>query len=259
MTGTDSRDTLLRRSRRYSTIKYSLSIAETLYCIVLLAAFQWSGFSAALVRRLAQMIPGQLHALPLYVAIGSVAYYILEFPFTFYRSFLLEHQFKLTRQGIKDWFLDQLKGGMIMLLIGIAGLEIFLYAAKTRPADWWWITAGIWIFFSIAVTRLAPLVIIPLFFKYSRISDHDLRQRILALAARMKLAVLDVFEINLSVKTEKANAALVGLGKTRRVLLADTLISKYTPDEIEAIVAHEFAHQRSSHLVKSLAFNAAAT
>lgn len=259
MTSEGPCDTLSQRSRRYSTIKYSLSIAETLYCMVLLAVFQWSGFSAALARNLASVVPGRLYALPVYVVVVSVAYFILEFPFTFYHSFLLEHQFKLTRQSIRDWFSDQLKGGVIMLVISIAALEVFLYAAKAWPGDWWWITAGIWIVCSIAVTQLAPLVVIPLFFKYKEIADQDLRRRILALAARMKLAVLDVYEINLSTRTEKANAALVGLGRTRRVLVADTLTSKYTPEEIETIIAHEFAHQKSGHLAKGLAVNAAAT
>jgi STE24 endopeptidase len=259
MTGDAGRPTLAERSRRYSTIKYSLTIAETFSTVVLLAVLQWSGFSAAFVRALKHVVPGQLLVLPLYLAGIGFAYYILEFPLAFYHSFLLEHQFGLTRQRIGAWFLDQAKGGLLTLVIGTAGTGIFLYFTATQPRDWWWLTAAVWVFFSLVLAQLAPVIIIPLFFKYKELSDETLRLRILALAGKMRLALVNVFEINLSAKTEKANAALVGWGKTRRVLLADTLTSKYTPDEIETVVAHEFAHQRSQHLLKIVGVNAAAT
>jgi len=102
-------------------------------------------------------------------------------------------------------------------------------------------------------------VIIPLFFKYKKLSDDTLRERILRLADKMKVRILDVFEIDFSKKTQKANAAFVGFGRTKRVILADTLRDKYSPDEIEVILAHEFAHYRLKHLLKLILVNSLAT
>lgn len=100
-----------------------------------------------------------------------------------------------------------------------------------------------------------PILIIPLFFKYRALSDNQLRQRILNLAHKMGVKILDVFEIDFSKKTLKANAAFVGMGRTKRVILADTLKDKYTYDEIEVILAHEFAHYRLRHLIKLIFIN----
>ncbi|MCX5704754.1 MAG: M48 family metalloprotease [Candidatus Omnitrophica bacterium] len=104
-----------------------------------------------------------------------------------------------------------------------------------------------------------PVLIIPLFFKYKKLEDETLRQRIIVLAGKMKVRVLDVFEIDLSKKSLKGNAAFVGAGNTRRVLLADTLKDKYTYEEIEVILAHEFAHYRLKHLLKLILVNSAVT
>lgn len=102
-------------------------------------------------------------------------------------------------------------------------------------------------------------MIIPLFFKYKKLSDEALRSRILGLAAKFNVKILDCFEIDLSKKTLKANAAFLGWGKTRRVLLSDTLKDKYTHDEIEVILAHEFAHYKLRHLVKLILLNSCLT
>jgi STE24 endopeptidase len=105
------------------------------------------------------------------------------------------------------------------------------------------------------LAKLTPVLIIPLFFKYKILSDNTLRERIINLADKMKIKILDVFEIDFSKKTLKANAAFVGMGKTKRVILADTLKDKYTYDEIGVILAHEFAHYRLKHLLKLLLVN----
>jgi STE24 endopeptidase len=119
--------------------------------------------------------------------------------------------------------------------------------------------SAFWIFFSLILARVAPLVIIPLFFKYKPVSDNLFGERIRGLARKMNVKILDVFEIDLSKKTRKANAALVGWGAGRRVLLADTLNDKYSHDEIEVILAHEFAHYKLGHLPKLIAINSLGT
>lgn len=243
-------DKLREKSRKYSTIKYSLSACALGFDFLLLVGFQASGFSGLLVKGLNLLFAGNYLVLPVYLLIIFFVYYILVFPLNFYQSFILEHQFRLTRQSLQSWFFDQLKGGIVAYIISIILLEVFYALIGFQPRNWWWITTLFWIFFSLVLAKLAPVIIIPLFFKYKKFSDEALRQRIIRLSEKMKLKILDVFEIDLSRKTEKGNAALVGFGNTRRVILGDTLRDKYTPEEIEVILAHEFAHQKSQHLLK---------
>jgi STE24 endopeptidase len=252
-------DKIAEKSRRYSTIKYSLSIIGLVYLLLLLASSMLSGVSAILAKGVNLLVsPGYL-VLPVYLLIIYAAYYILSFPLNFYQSFILEHQFQLTRQSIKNWFFDQLKSGVISYIISIVLLEIFYALLGFQPQNWWWIVSLAWIFLSLVLAKLTPVIIIPLFFKYKKFSDEGLRKRIIGLSEKMKLKILDVFEIDLSRQTEKANAALVGFGSTRRVILGDTLKNKYSPEEIEVILAHEFAHQKLGHLLKLVLIGAFST
>jgi STE24 endopeptidase len=243
-------DKTAERSRRYSTIKYSLSLVGLVYVLLLLVVSMLSGISGVLAEGVKLLVPAGYLVLPVYLLIIFCVYYILTFPLNFYQSFILEHQFQLTRQSVQGWFVDQIKSGAVSYIISIILLEAFYAILGRRPQDWWWIISLVWIFLSLVLAKLTPVIIIPLFFKYKKFSDEDLRQRIIRLSDRMKLKILDVFEIDLSRQTEKANAALVGFGSTRRVILGDTLKNKYSPDEIEVILAHEFAHQKLGHLFK---------
>jgi STE24 endopeptidase len=116
----------------------------------------------------------------------------------------------------------------------------------------WILVSFFWIIITIVLAKILPTLIIPLFFKYKKITDQNIYQMIMDLAQKMRIKILDIFEIDLSKMTLKANAGLVGLGKNKRVILADTLKDRYSPDEIKVILAHEFAHQKFSHLLKIL-------
>jgi len=134
-------------------------------------------------------------------------------------------------------------------------LSVFYFILKHQEAHWWVVISLFWIFFSLVLAKVAPVWIIPLFFKYKKLEDLRLRERIMNLAEKMNVKIMDCFEIDFSKKTLKANAAFVGWGSTRRVILADTLKDKYSYDEIEVILAHEFAHYKMRHLLKLLLMN----
>ncbi|MDD5465978.1 MAG: M48 family metallopeptidase [Candidatus Omnitrophica bacterium] len=245
-------------AKSYSHHKYALSIIDTVYSITLLLIFLGSGFSLSLEAFLKSInLPGYL--LPgAFLLISSLLYYVLNLPLNFYTGFILEHKFNLTKQKAGAWWIDQLKSavlGYIILLI----LVVSFYWVLGKFIHWWLVISVFWIFFSVVLARLTPILIIPLFFKYKKLDDELLRQRIFNLAAKMRVKLLDVFEIDFSKKTLKANAAFTGMGKTRRVLLADTLRDKYSHDEIEVILAHEFAHYRLGHIIKLIIVNSLAT
>jgi len=258
MAGSD-KDTLLDRAKRYSSIKYTLAIVDIIYLSTLILIFVASGISRTLAETLLNITPNQYIVVPAYLLIASAVYYLFSFPLIFYASYILEHRFNLSKQKIGDWLLDQFKAGVLYYVIITILIAAFYYILKHYQSDWWWVISLIWIFFSLILARLTPVVIIPLFFKYTRLSDETLRARILNLADKMKVKILEVFQIDLSKKTQKANAAFVGIGKTRRVILADTLKDKYSAEEIEVILAHEFAHYKLKHLFKLIMVNSLAT
>lgn len=245
-------------AKKYSSIKYALVIIETAYLSALLLVFLGLGFSKALRIAILEVTTNDYLVVALYLFIISAVYYVLNLPFNYYHSFLLEHKFSLSHQKIKDWLFDQVKSGIISYLIMFILLSAFYYILKTYSYYWWLIISIFWVFFSLILAKLAPVVIIPLFFKYKKLSDEALRERIIKLADKMQIKILDVFEIDFSKKTLKANAAFVGIGATKRVILADTLKDRYSHDEIEVILAHEFGHYKLKHLLKLITVNSSA-
>jgi STE24 endopeptidase len=246
---------LILKAKRYSNIKYGLAITDTLFFLSVLALFQSSGLSLGLAAALNRAFAGYYLAVAVYLLLAFAAYSVLDFPLNLYRSFIVEHRFNLCNQKIKGWLVDYLKTMVLSFVIFIILAEAFYYILNRFTSNWWIAASLFWIFFSVVLAKLTPVLIIPLFFKYKPFSDAALRQRIIALAEKMKIKILDVFEIDFSKKTLKANAAFLGMGRTKRVILADTLKDKYGYDEIEVILAHEFAHYRLKHLLKLLLVN----
>jgi len=246
------------KAKSYSNLKYGLSIAGSIYALILFFLFLRLGFSSRLYLWLSGSLPGLL-VLPAYLALASLGYYLLDFPFNFYQSYVLEHKFSLSNQAIKDWWGDQLKSGMISCVVGFIMISAFYLILAHFPGRWWLVISAFWIIFSVILAKAMPVAIIPLFFKYKKLSDEALRERIMRLAAKMGVELIDCFEIDFSKKTLKANAAFVGVGGTRRVIVADTLRDKYSYDEIEVILAHEFAHYKLGHLLKLIIINSLLT
>ena len=122
--------------------------------------------------------------------------------------------------------------------------------------EWWWLvaTAG-WLMVTLVLGRLLPVVILPIFYKVTRLENTALLDRLRKLTEGTTLTIEGVYELHLSEETKKANAALAGLGKTRRVLLGDTLLAQFTPEEIEVVFAHEVGHHVYRHLLKSVVLN----
>jgi STE24 endopeptidase len=246
------------KAKRYSCLKYCAAVIDLIYLFFLLFVFTASGLSKILARAVSEHIASNHFANFCYIFIVYAVYYLLNFPLNFYRSYALEHKFCLSNQKFASWLKDQLKAGIISFIIVAILISAFYYVLSRFFSTWWMIISLFWILFSLILAKLVPVIIIPLFFKYEKLSDEALRERIIKLADRMKLKVLDVFEIDFSKKTVKANAAFVGLGATKRVILSDTLKDKYSYDEIEVILAHEFAHYRLRHLIKLILINSLA-
>src|SRR4029077_7473273 len=180
------------------------------------------------------------------------------FALDFY-GFRLEHRFNLSNQRLFSWLKDEFKGWVLGLVMATLLAEIVYALIRTSPEYWWlfgWlIFMGLFIFFA----QIAPVVLFPLFYKFVPLQNEELKARLMRLGERAGTRVRGVYEWKLSEKSKKANAALTGLGSTRRIFLADTLLGNYSDDEIEAVLAHELGHHVHRHIMKGIALQAAIT
>jgi STE24 endopeptidase len=181
---------------------------------------------------------------------------IVELPFAFYQGFLLEHRYDLSNESLGQWARDQLKGLALAMVFGVAGVSLMYWAIRTSP-DWWWaIAAAIFTLLLVGLVQLAPVLLLPLFYRFKPLDRPALVDRLMRLSDRARTRIAGVYEWALSAHTKKANAALAGLGRTRRILLADTLLADYSDDEIEVVLAHELAHHVHHDLWRGVALHA---
>jgi STE24 endopeptidase len=243
-------------ARAYARIRYRLLLLDLAGWFGFLAALQGLGGSRAIARWWAQVTDHEPLMILGYLALFGLSYYLVMFPLHFYGSFLLEHRFGLSRMTLKGWWVREAKQIAVSAVLGAGLIEGFYALLRRAQASWpVWATIG-WVGFSVVLARVFPTVLLPIFYKTTPLPDGELVQRLLGLCRRVGLSALGVFRFDLGAETRKANAALAGLGKTRRVLLSDTLIAEFPPEEIEGVLAHELAHHRYHHISKLLLISA---
>src|SRR6185503_12504189 len=225
--------------------------------IIVLAGLVWTGGHLAL-RDAAEALapatmPWRVGAIVfLYVVFLSLVNEIVTLPIAFYSGFLLERRYNLSTESFGGWARDQLKSLVLGVALGGAAAEVVYWCIRRSP-DQWWVPAGM--LFTLALvglTNLAPVLLLPLFFTVKPLDREDLRTRLLALAQRAGARVVGAYEWGLGGKTRKANAALAGIGGTRRILVSDTMLADYSDEEIEVVLAHELAHHVHGDIWKGI-------
>lgn len=182
---------------------------------------------------------------------------LVAFPFTFYRSFLLERRYELSSESPRAWLRDHAKAFGLSFVLAVAAAQAVYVLIRWNP-DWWWApAAGLAAAMLLVLAKVAPVVLLPLFYKVTPLERPALAERLMALSRKARVPVLGVYEWRLGARTRRANAALVGSGSTRRILLSDTLLAEYTDDEIEVILAHEIAHHVHHDIAKGILFETA--
>ncbi|HZZ79147.1 MAG TPA: M48 family metallopeptidase [Gemmataceae bacterium] len=187
-------------------------------------------------------------------AVLGVTLELLTLPLDYYSGFVLEHQFHLSNQTFAAWLWKRFKGYAVGGTLGLA-LIFGLYWVLWVAGEYWWLAATGWLAVTLVLGRLLPVVILPIFYKVTPLENASLIDRLKKLTEGTSLTIQGVYELHLSEETKKANAALAGLGNSRRVLLGDTLLQQFTPEEIEVVFAHEVGHHVHRHLIKSIALS----
>jgi STE24 endopeptidase len=251
---TDSAD-----ARSYNRIRRYLSVADFLLGLLFLAVLLATGWTDSL-RDLAYRGSFQTYSLAvfLYLVMLMTLAKIIGFGLDYY-GFRLEHRFDLSNQKFRAWIFDEFKGYLVGLLLAGVVVEVLYFIVREFPDHWWLIAWAVFMGLFVLMAQLAPVVLFPIFYKFEPLQDEELKNRLVALGEQAKTRVRGVYKWNLSEKSKKANAALTGLGNTRRIILADTLLDHYSADEIEAVLAHELGHHVHKHILKSIAVQAVTT
>lgn len=237
------------KATRYHRLGRRASVLSTVWTLTLLLGLMVTGASVNLREWAANVAAAVFGAnesytliLVLYVLVLSVIVDIAILPLSFYKGFVLERRYGLATQTMGHWVKDYLKAIMIGLLFAEVSAT-FVYFTLRRWPDRWWLISGLgYSLITVALVNLAPVLLLPLFFRFKPLDKPALRDRLTSLAAKAHTKVMGVYEWTLSDRTKKANAALAGMGNTRRIILSDTLLAEYSDDEIEVILAHELAH-----------------
>jgi len=239
-------------AKKYNNIKLSIGIIKAVATFLLLLLFVWLGYSYRLEESIRVYLGNDYIVLLVFIFIIGVISSILFFPISYYVEFYLEHKYNLSNQSFWKWILEDLKETLVGSAIGIPILLLF-YLILIKTGNLWWLPFGTLMFLvSVVLARVVPIFILPLFYKITPLEDEELKERIVNLSKTAGLKVENVFKFDMSKNTKKANAAFTGIGKSKRILLGDTLLENYTHDEIETVIAHELGHYEKKHIVKNL-------
>jgi STE24 endopeptidase len=245
------------RNKEYNKIKLRLTVADILIDLVLIAAWAFSGISPVMADIIGRYISNEYFSFLAFIAFASVAYAIIDLPLDFYGGFIIEHRYNLSNQSVRAWITDKAKSAGIGACIGIP-LALAFYFFLRATGDLWWLYFSLFAFFiSVLLARLAPVIIYPLFYQFRELEPGEIRDTIMRLVDKEGIRIKGIFSFNLSKDTKKANAGFTGIGGSRRIILSDTLMEKFTPAEIGVVFAHEMGHYTMRHITKGILIGAA--
>ena len=239
-----------KKAKQYAHLKLAGSLLNTILYLMFTLAILYAGFSKNLVQYISTITVNDYQKLLLFFAALGIAQSIIGFPIKYYIGFNMEHRYGLSDQSFKSWIWHGLKGLIVSLIIG-APLLLLFYFFLRKFGQMWWVPTGLLLFgFSVLLGRLAPTLIFPLFYKFVPLDKGELAEKIKSLSESVGMKLSGVYSFNLSKTTKKANAAFAGFGKSKRVLLGDTLLDLMTDNEILTVLAHELGHYRLKHVPK---------
>ena len=242
------------KATRYHRLRRRAALADTALGALLLILLVATGWSAAL-RNAAATVAGPSFVLTLvvYVVLIALAGEAVQLPLAFYQGVTLERRYGLSTQTTARWWLDRLKADAVALVFAIGGAMVVWSLLGWSPERWWLMAALAFVAILVVLAQLAPILLLPIFYRFRPLDRPALAERLVALAGRAGARIVGVFEWQLSDRTRKANAALTGIGRTRRILLSDTLLAEHSDDEIEVVLAHELAHHVHHDIWKGIA------
>lgn len=249
----------LQKRKKYNRYKIFLSITETIIGLLFLLLILLTGFSTNIENWIRLSFNNDYIVLLLFTAVIGGIDFLIMFPLSWYSGYYLEHKFELSNQTFGQWLWEKAKAMMVSIPIAVILLLIFYALLKNYETYWWAIMATVMLIFSVILSRLAPILIFPLFYDFEPLENEELAKKVKKLCEKVGLDLKGVFQFNLSKTTKKGNAAFTGMGKSRRVILGDTMLEKLEDDEILGVLAHELGHYKLKHLWKGMGLSIVTT
>ncbi len=238
-----------REAAHYARWKRRLLLADLLLTGSAALLFLASGWAFLLQQRMLDRFPSRWPLqVAAYAGVCWTATVLLSFPLDWFGSFFLEQRFHLSTQNFSQWLGEHAKRLALGAALGLGLVETLSLILRTADGSWWLWATAFYVGFSTFMARVLPTWLIPIFYRQKPLSDENLRSRLSNFVTGCGARVSGIYEINLSKTTTKANACLCGLGKTRRVLISDTLLANYPVEEVEVVLAHEVGHHRLRHI-----------
>jgi Zn-dependent protease with chaperone function len=250
-----------KRAKQYARINRRLMLVDLFVSGVYMLVWLVFGWSIGLKDWLIQFTTNEWMLVFLFSVVFGGILFIINLPLSYFQGYTLPHRFELSTQDRSGWIMDQLKGIVVGGVLGMMLLEIIYAVLRVTPTLWWLWAAVILLVFNVILANIAPTVLMPIFNKFIPLGEEhaDLVDRLMNLAKRSGTYVRGVFKFDMSKRTKQANAGLTGIGNTRRIIIGDTLLNEFTPDEIETIMAHELGHQVNKDIPLGILFGSFTT
>ncbi len=236
-------------AKQYNRTKLMLGITSSVLSFAVLLGIVLSGAAVELRDWASDVASHDYAALLLLVAtVGSFSSAI-SIPLGFYSGYVVEHRYNLSNQTPGRWAWERLKGILIAAPFMLIVVTVLYYCLTTYGEHWWLPVSIVLAFFSVVLARIVPTFIMPLFYKFTPLEEGLLKNRISALCEKAGVKFDGIFSFNMSKNTKKANAGFTGIGKSKRIILGDTLLDKFSEEEIETVFAHELGHYTYKHIL----------
>lgn len=242
----------LTRSKEYQKTNYYFGLVSGLFTFLLTLIFLQFGFFGWLDEWLRQFGFSDLFLSIAYFGVLFIGSDILSIPFDYYHTFRIEAEYGFNNTTVRTFFADKIKGYLLSIVIGGTLLFVLLWLVLEIGNDFWWIFWLISALFIVLVNQFYSSLILPLFNKLTPLKEGDLKNTILNYAQSVGFSLENVFIIDGSKRSSRANAFFSGIGKRKKVVLYDTLIDQHTPDELVAVLAHEIGHYKKGHIKTGL-------
>lgn len=243
----------INQGREHSRSQQLLMITVVILEVILLCWFIWSGKAIAMTRWTQQITRGSYYGSALLFFLGLwLILKVMYFPFSYISGFYLQKKWGFSTQTFSAWWLDTLKGAGLELLLATLGVLILFWLLKHWPRAWWLVGASLLSIWLVAQNFIWPLVVSPMFNRFEPVRDTAILSMVSELSAKAGIPVDEVLVMDASRRTTRANAYFAGVGQTKQIVLYDTLLKNYPPDQVKAVLAHEMAHWQQGHILKGL-------
>ena len=243
----------VEKSVQYEDAKYKYWVPKNILSLGLGLALVFSGFYPHIFYLIRTFTQNTFLTALCFLVLASLPESIIFLPFRLYREFSIEKRFGFSTMTLKLWVLDELKGLLVNALLAVPLLFAMIFVLEHANGWWWLLLGGIYVAFSLLLSLLYPAFIAPLFNKFTPLEDGELKDMLMQELSQTGFKASGLFVMDASKRSKHSNAYFTGFGKTKRVVLYDTLIAQLSPEEIKAVLAHELGHYKHHHIIKKLA------